>query len=77
MCLGVGWGGGHYTVLGNASDGMKRKFSTNQKHYPEFLFCYKACIALCASVAGSEATLNKFSRLKANLVLVLIFQLVT
>ena len=41
------------------------------------LFCCKACTGLCASVAGFEATINEFSRLKANLILVLKFQTVT
>ena len=63
-------------ILGSDSDGLKLMFNKSEA-LPTSLFCCKACTGLCASVAGFEATLNEFSRLKANLILVLKFQIVT
>ena len=65
-----------YPDLGSDSDGLKPMFNKSEA-LPKSLFCCKACTGLCASVAGFEATLNEFSRLKANLILVLKFQIVT
>ena len=65
-----------YPDLGSDSDGLKLMFNKSEA-LPTSLFCCKACTGLCASVAGFEATINEFSRLKANLILVLKFQTVT
>ena len=63
-------------VVISDSDGLKPMFNKSEA-LPKSLFCCKACTGLCASVAGFEATINEFSRLKANLILVLKFQIVT